>query len=1239
MNYKSGILLVITLVCIQYHESKEIVNKSEHGNSAAPVLAQQDIYKKISKASTIKRLFDLKRLRTKRATVYPTGVKVCPQESVKQIIASHLAYYRLRVCQEAVWEAFRIFMDRIPQTTEYQTWVDACQQESFCLFDIGKNFSTSQGHLDIIQQRVKDKRVPEKKDEMYTEATFSPVVIEDSPVSATGYPQSDPTFPATLNDTLLNEIINHTKPLLEETEVTNLVPEQPKQQIVEFTVTLNNQEFTSELSDPNSPQYQELSANFQLQMQKVFKNLPGFKEIQVLRFRQKKEKDGSDSIVVRYAVVFERGNSESKNKIDETPTITSNKVENGNNEEAKEMSYTVIELQQMVAMALHDDRSLAVDLQTLMFSDDPDMPSDLFESDTHPPVTVVASKTKTHLENLLVPEVPADNPTAGIELEATDYGITTATFPAGKETSTDEIATETPIELIRSTYRTVSYAEEYETSPTSFQQEVNGDVQTQSLEQFIQDITNKVREGFTVPFDESYANAKESQDEVEAILENNAIDISSETTSDIWVGLSPSSIQTNNVIIPISTITPYTEVPIMNDIFKESEETLVTINALVYNTTIINIVNTEYITEMSGDELYHVSTEKLDPTMELSEHTMDRIEETRMSTVPSVTEGFTEEEHHVEDSVDINLPTDKTYFTAHTSDTLPLANTNLSEDESWTTEPAFISTSKSLPAYIDSNIILVSPTQELQPDIVVTSHSEAPRVYEESTFFSDIKILEDSSQDVLPQETTLWVTQATTPGPLQLFDKTTPTFEELGKTPLGEVKSLEKPTAKTSEFIEELGSAFEQTTFGSLGVTKITYSEITDVTGETTEELIPLLEGTTPISADFDFGDNRDYLIPSASTSTLVESSFTSASVTEREMYSIETPIDNDVMDVTKEQNDKKVSTSSLDYLTKNSTDFSSLEQLTTSTAPSADKGKELVVFFSLRVTNMPFSDDLFNKSSPEYRALEQQFLHLLLPYLQTNLTGFKHLEILNFRKGSVIVNSKLKFAKSLPYNVTEAVHCVLEDFCNAAAQLLNLQIDSYSLDIEPADQADPCKFMACDEFSECLVNSYTREASCECKPGFMSIDGLPCQSICELEPKYCPEGTECHIEDGKGAVCSYIKGKSWFNSGGNHPTSAMQNLSLFIVALSIAAIFLALIILKLTGKMYGGSNHQRQSEVNVESLSLHSPGKINPYPGGSLNSSSKTIDHRGAKAPQHTHLSVQRSSVSIIPENMKSRQ
>lgn len=55
---------------------------------------------------------------------------------------------------------------------------------------------------------------------------------------------------------------------------------------------------------------------------------------------------------------------------------------------------------------------------------------------------------------------------------------------------------------------------------------------------------------------------------------------------------------------------------------------------------------------------------------------------------------------------------------------------------------------------------------------------------------------------------------------------------------------------------------------------------------------------------------------------------------------------------------------------------------------------RALVVFFSLRVTNMMFSEDLFNKNSPEYKALEQRFLELvrstslLSIYCQVEIVG-----------------------------------------------------------------------------------------------------------------------------------------------------------------------------------------------------------------------------------------------------------
>lgn len=83
------------------------------------------------------------------------------------------------------------------------------------------------------------------------------------------------------------------------------------------------------------------------------------------------------------------------------------------------------------------------------------------------------------------------------------------------------------------------------------------------------------------------------------------------------------------------------------------------------------------------------------------------------------------------------------------------------------------------------------------------------------------------------------------------------------------------------------------------------------------------------------------------------------------------------------------------------------------------------------------------------YRLLFLYSLFQLVPYLQSNLTGFQNLEIMNFRNGSIIVNSRMKFAKPVPRNVTNAVYIILEDFCNTAYHTMNLAIDKYSLDVE----------------------------------------------------------------------------------------------------------------------------------------------------------------------------------------------
>lgn len=75
-----------------------------------------------------------------------------------------------------------------------------------------------------------------------------------------------------------------------------------------------------------------------------------------------------------------------------------------------------------------------------------------------------------------------------------------------------------------------------------------------------------------------------------------------------------------------------------------------------------------------------------------------------------------------------------------------------------------------------------------------------------------------------------------------------------------------------------------------------------------------------------------------------------------------------------------------------------------------------------------------------------------LVPYLQSNLSNFQRLEILNFRNGSIVVNSRMKFGKPVPREVTSAVYLILEKFCNTAYQKMNLAIDKYSLDVESGE-------------------------------------------------------------------------------------------------------------------------------------------------------------------------------------------
>uniref|UniRef100_A0A3Q2V0X5 Interphotoreceptor matrix proteoglycan 1 n=1 Tax=Haplochromis burtoni TaxID=8153 RepID=A0A3Q2V0X5_HAPBU len=296
--------------------------------------------------------------RSKRSVFLHSGVRICPQETISEVIASHQAYYQLRVCQEAVWEAFRIFFDRIPGTAEYQRWVHTCQHESLCISDLAKNFSDSEEHVSMIQRRMdrlRDRRpssrgattpAPTQKlpeitgPEAQTDPPSAPPVLVTSTTvffsSTSASPSSTP------------ETSHPAKELKEDPELPNVVPDSPVEQIVEFSIDLVDPGYRELLDDPDSPQYIDLAQHLQDQMQHVFDKLPGFRSIHVLGIRP-------GGISVHYSLVFEVS----------SPQITSEISENAT--DTPKSSSANSALREMVTKALREEASLPVDLDSINF--------------------------------------------------------------------------------------------------------------------------------------------------------------------------------------------------------------------------------------------------------------------------------------------------------------------------------------------------------------------------------------------------------------------------------------------------------------------------------------------------------------------------------------------------------------------------------------------------------------------------------------------------------------------------------------------------------------------------------------------------------------------------------------------------------------------------------------------------------------------------------------------------------
>ncbi|XP_032365036.1 interphotoreceptor matrix proteoglycan 2 [Etheostoma spectabile] len=90
----------------------------------------------------------------RKRSLFPNGVKLCPQETLDQAVSDHLEYFHLRVCQETVVEAFKIFLDRLPDRDQFQSWVGRCLDGSVSAVAMGTIFSQSEEHVSLVRSRV-----------------------------------------------------------------------------------------------------------------------------------------------------------------------------------------------------------------------------------------------------------------------------------------------------------------------------------------------------------------------------------------------------------------------------------------------------------------------------------------------------------------------------------------------------------------------------------------------------------------------------------------------------------------------------------------------------------------------------------------------------------------------------------------------------------------------------------------------------------------------------------------------------------------------------------------------------------------------------------------------------------------------------------------------------------------------------------------------------------------------------
>ncbi|XP_054337483.1 interphotoreceptor matrix proteoglycan 2 [Pongo pygmaeus] len=1015
-------------------------------------------------------------LRRRRSILFPNGVKICPDESVAEAVANHVKYFKVRVCQEAVWEAFRTFWDRLPGREEYHYWMNLCEDGVTSIFEMGTNFSESVEHRSLIM-----KKLTYAKETVSSPELSSPVPVGDT---------------STLGDTTLS--VPHpgvdayegaSESSLERpeesisNEIENVIEEATKpaaEQIAEFSIHLLGKQYREELQDSSSFHHQHLEEEFISEVENAFTGLPGYKEIRVLEFRSPKENDSG--VDVYYAVTF---NGEAiSNTTWDLISLHSNKVENHGLVELDDkptVVYTISNFRDYIAETLQQNFLLG----NSSLNPDPDSLQLINVRGVlrHQTEDLVWNTQSSSLQ--ATPSSILDN-TFQAAWPSADESITSSIppldFSSGPPSATGrELWSESPLGDLVSTHK-LAFPSKMGLSSSPEVLEVSSltlHSVTPAVLQTGLPVASEERTSGSHLVEDGLANVEESEDflSIDSLPSSSFTQLVPKETipsmEDSDVSLTSSPYLTSSVPFGLDSLTSKVKdqlkvSPFLPDASMEKE--------LIFDSGLGSGSGqkVDLITWPRSETSSEKSTEPLSkPWLEDDDSLLPtEIEDEKLVLVDKMdsTDQISKHSKYEHDDRSTHFPEEETLSgpavpifadTATESASLTLPK-HISEvpgvDDYSVTKAALILTSVAISASTDKSDQADAILREDMEQITESSNYE--------WFDSEVSMVKPDMQPlwtILPESERVWTR--------------TSSLEKLSRDTL----------ASTPQSTDRL--------WLKASVTQSTKLPPTTISTLLEDEVIM---GVQDISLELD-RIGTDYYQPeqvqeqNGKVGSYVEMS---TSVHSTEMVSVAWP-------------------------TEGGDDLSYTQ---TSGA--------LVVFFSLRVTNMMFSEDLFNKNSLEYKALEQRFLELLVPYLQSNLTGFQNLEILNFRNGSIVVNSRMKFANSVPPNVNNAVYMILEDFCTTAYNTMNLAIDKYSLDVESGDEANPCKFQACNEFSECLVNPWSGEAKCRCFPGYLSVEERPCQSLCDLQPDFCLNDGKCDIMPGHGAICRCRVGENWWYRG-----------------------------------------------------------------------------------------------------------